>query len=450
MSRWPRPAAIIAAVAILVGSGYLFTALRDGPAPEPLLPLIPGESIPIDESGALSIAPPPDPAELDRLVNVFEDRIAVNFDGTTAQFLGSVYLRRAGLSQALDDYVRAQELLGRVVEMDSANLNAKAALAAASLGVHDFERARDLADEVATADTSRLDAIAVLGDALAAMGDLEGAADAFDRVDEASPAQPSILARQAALAYLGGDGAESLSLARQAESRASDGGAVGQTLAWYQAFAADLEFDLGNYSVAANGFDQAARTAPEFGTPVIGQAETAAAQGDIAAAISYMESIEDPGPGDFFLLGDLRAALDDKDGAAAAYAEGEALALTTSTDAYLRILVSHYADRGTNLDEAVAMAEKELTYRTDPFGWDSYAWALFRNGRVDDARKAMDEALAFGTPDAGIWYHAGLISAGLGENQRAMTELERALEISPEWHPLFSEDARRVLSSLEG
>ena len=42
-----------------------------------------------------------------------------------------------------------------------------------------------------------------------------------------------------------------------------------------------------------------------------------------------------------------------------------------------------------NLSQAVALAEQDLDSRPDIHGYDTLAWALYRNGRFDEAAKAL-------------------------------------------------------------
>ena len=82
------------------------------------------------------------------------------------------------------------------------------------------------------------------------------------------------------------------------------------------------------------------------------------------------------------------------------------------------------------------------------YGYDAQAWALYKNGRLQEAKAASQQALAQHTPDAKIWYHAGLIDQALGHDDAARTELRRALTISPAFDPLQAPKARAALTAL--
>jgi hypothetical protein len=92
--------------------------------------------------------------------------------------------------------------------------------------------------------------------------------------------------------------------------------------------------------------------------------------------------------------------------------------------------------------------EHELRTRRDLYGYDLLAWALHKAGRDAEARRAMDQALALGTRDAMLCYHAGIIAHALGDDVSARARLKAALAINPYWHPSQPADARAVLHAL--
>jgi hypothetical protein len=62
----------------------------------------------------------------------------------------------------------------------------------------------------------------------------------------------------------------------------------------------------------------------------------------------------------------------------------------------------------------------------------------------------MRHALALGTRDASLFYHAGMIEAVLGRSADARRYLETALTINPHWHPSQPAEAKQVLGRLDG
>jgi Flp pilus assembly protein TadD len=113
-----------------------------------------------------------------------------------------------------------------------------------------------------------------------------------------------------------------------------------------------------------------------------------------------------------------------------------------------RTLSLYLASRGEDPARALALAESELAARKDVYGYDALAWALLANGRAGEAREAMTEALALGTRDAKLLYHAGMIEAELGNTSAARDLLEDALATDASFDPLAVRAARATIAHL--
>jgi tetratricopeptide (TPR) repeat protein len=121
---------------------------------------------------------------------------------------------------------------------------------------------------------------------------------------------------------------------------------------------------------------------------------------------------------------------------------------TFNQNVYNRELAVFYADHGIHLNAALALARKEFDVRHDVYTWDALAWALYRNGRLEDAEEAINSALRLGTKDASIFFHAGLIYDGLHEESKAREFLERVAILNPQFNLLFADVARQSLAKL--
>jgi hypothetical protein len=73
------------------------------------------------------------------------------------------------------------------------------------------------------------------------------------------------------------------------------------------------------------------------------------------------------------------------------------------------LLARFMADRGRALDEAVRIAEGAVAVRHDIFTEDALAWALFKAGRITEARAVSARARRTGSRDARIVAHAQAI-----------------------------------------
>jgi tetratricopeptide (TPR) repeat protein len=96
----------------------------------------------------------------------------------------------------------------------------------------------------------------------------------------------------------------------------------------------------------------------------------------------------------------------------------------------------------------VEMARAEYAVRQDVYGADALAWALFKAGQIDEAAALSERALALGTRDALLLYHAGMIAARQGDHERARRLLNEALAINPGFDPLQATVARQTLAGL--
>ncbi len=94
------------------------------------------------------------------------------------------------------------------------------------------------------------------------------------------------------------------------------------------------------------------------------------------------------------------------------------------------------------------LAEREIEARRDVYGYDALAWALLANDRPAEADEAMTTALAFGTRDAKLLYHAGMIAAALHDDDRARGLLADALDLDDSFDPAAAARARATLETL--
>jgi tetratricopeptide (TPR) repeat protein len=100
-----------------------------------------------------------------------------------------------------------------------------------------------------------------------------------------------------------------------------------------------------------------------------------------------------------------------------------------------------------DIAEAVRLAEQAARSRRDIFTMDALAWAYFKAGRLDDARKAADAAMRTGTHDGRIVYHAAAIRAAQGDIDAARAMLERVHRTARALDPIAAAGAEALLRS---
>jgi tetratricopeptide (TPR) repeat protein len=96
-----------------------------------------------------------------------------------------------------------------------------------------------------------------------------------------------------------------------------------------------------------------------------------------------------------------------------------------------------YADSGIRLDESLQLIQRALQQEPDNGAYlDSYGWALFRLGRLNEAETEIRKALRSLESDPTIHDHLGDILAALGRRDEAITHWRRALELEPGSHEI--------------
>ena len=90
------------------------------------------------------------------------------------------------------------------------------------------------------------------------------------------------------------------------------------------------------------------------------------------------------------------------------------------------------AVRGEKLDKALEMSTHLVELNSSPTYLDTHAWVLYKNGKLDEALKFMDDAIAKDATNAVYYDHRGDIKFSLGRKDEAVTDWEKALELDPE------------------
>jgi len=126
--------------------------------------------------------------------------------------------------------------------------------------------------------------------------------------------------------------------------------------------------------------------------------------------------------------------------------EQRALAESETADNANRELIFFYADRQSLGVEAKRIAALERVARHDIHTLDANAWALSAAGDHAKARVEVEKALAVGTRDATILYHAGVIAMRLQDRASAHAYLGQSLAVNP-LSPV-ADEARRALNRL--
>jgi len=453
--RHLRPLVVVAAALIIAAGSYgasIAFAPRVAPAPEAAAQAGVAPQQPLTAPGGPSGISAASVAAIDHALTPWTDNLARNpKDFLSAEYLGLLYEARGRLTGNLDDYLRAKTATEQAMAALTGDLDAGVIHARLLQTLHDFSGALAEAKSIFQQDPTAMQALATEGDAELELGDVRDATAAFDSLEQQAPGAP-VTARLSRLAFINGDTATAIALSKQAWDEATAAGDTGATLGWYAYLAGTVALQTGSPADAATWFGKADTVWPDSFLVLGGLARAQAALGQTDAAIAtYQRAIAiAPQPDTLTLLGDLYALGGQQQLADQQYATVAAIGQIAAVDqqVYNRQLALFDVNHDRDLPQALEMATAELAVRKDVYGYDAYAWALLANGRLTEAETAIQQALAFGTKDALLDYHAGMIAAALGDSSQARSFLEDSLAISGGLDPLAASKATAELADL--
>ena len=305
---------------------------------------------------------------------------------------------------------------------------------------HRFKEAEPLARELVARRGLPFE-YGLLGDVLMEQGQLAEATEAYQTMIDLRPDLQSY-ARGAHIRWLKGSLAGAVALMELAASAASPVDA--ESAAWLNTRLAFYHLQADDSRAAQRVCDAALEFQKDYPPALLLRGRILLAEGETAAAIGPLERATQLNP-----LPEYQWTL-----AEALRAEGrdrEAFALEkelrrTGAAADPRTFALFLATRGDQPDTAVRLAQAELNQRGDVFTQDALAWSLQAAGRIEEAGAHMEKALAEGTQDARLAFHAAVIAAKAGRQDDARHWFEAAFE---QFYLLLpSEQARLEAGSL--
>ena len=306
-----------------------------------------------------------------------------------------------------------------------------AALATSEFESHHFREALALAQQAYAVDPRNTAALGTAGDAQLELGNYAEAETIYHQLS-ANESTPPIRARLARLAELKGDNRKAIDLLSPFAGTAGDS-------AWYRVRLGELCFRIGDLQKAEAQYEAGRRLRPESFLVLEHLAELRAAQGKFDEAITLYQRVIALAPrGEFFqALGDLYVFMG-KSTEAKPWHERALNAYLKSVEQgnahYYHHLAGFYSDAQENQAEALRWARKDLEVRHSVYARDSLAWALYKNGDFASAAKEAAHALALGTKDAHLLFHAAIIYSRAGELERGSALLQEALAVNPRYN----------------
>jgi len=319
--------------------------------------------------------------------------------------------------------------------------------------LHDFAGATSEATRAIEFDPRDSYAYGVLGDAQLETGEYKKAADTYGQMAAIKNDLYSYSRRSGLETIMGEDNAAVGDLKR-AIAAGVQTNEPPEGIAWAQVMLAQDYFLMGKLDDADSAGMAALVTYPTYHRALAILGQVRAAQGKFSeAADFYRRAIAViPLPEYAAALGDVYTKLGREKDAEEQHQLVEFIARLNALNRvlYNRVLVDYYADHDIDHQQALDLAAGEFKIRHDIYGHDALAWALYRDGKSDAALPHMINALRFKTTDARLYFHAGMIYAALGRNDRARAMLERALAINRHFQPLLDEMAEREYVALNG
>jgi tetratricopeptide (TPR) repeat protein len=203
--------------------------------------------------------------------------------------------------------------------------------------------------------------------------------------------------------------------------------------AWFWLRIGDVQFRRGRFGEARNAYERGLAVHAEDYRLLAAMAKVDGAQRRWQSAIdvgarAVAASLD---PATLGTMSDAYAALGDT-ARATEYAHAMEVAVSRQATAYHRAWSLFLLDHGRRTDYVLAKSQEDLATRRDIYGYDVAAWALHKKGRDAEAHTMMTHALALGTQDEMLFYHAAAIDAALGRARESAGELARARAIDPD------------------
>ncbi len=376
------------------------------------------------ERGLAMMRPQGGDTPVDRLIVQMQDRVGRDPKKLDSWVrLAHAWIRKARESSDPGFYSNADAAAAFALRLEPGSTLALNVHAMVLLNQHEFEAARTVAEDILRRDSDDVTALGSLSDANLELGRYDEAMAAAQKMVSLKPALPSY-SRASYLRWLQGDVDGARKIIRHAIDAAGDA----ESRAWALCQAAQYFWHEGDHDGALAGYDMALTTRPDYPAALVGKAKIALARGRAPEAVPLFERAYEHSPlvETAWLLGDARQAAGDPTGAAKAYALVET---TGATDP--RTLALYYATKEKEPQKALALAEEELRRRRDLYTEDAYAWALFRAGKLPEARAASARARRLGTRDARLLQHAGAIELALGKTADGNRLLAEAARLNP-------------------
>jgi len=409
---------IILALAALIGFGAWRNRVPQKKVAAPAAAPVAVPSTPLQ----LVLTPLGGKDKVDQDIAKLQARIKTTPDQAPAllERLGWTFVEKARISSDPGYYKLAEQCADAIAQKVPSSADGELLRGHIYHALHRFKEAETVARALVAQRTFVFD-YALLGDALMEQGRLDEAVDAYQKMVDLKPCLQTY-SRVAYMRWLKGD----LPGAIQAIRYAVTGGSIlePEPVAWAYTRLALYELQAGNLIAAQRSTELATKYVPDYAAALLMRGRVLLAEDKPADAVAVLRPAaeKNPLPEYLWTLADALRAAGQPAEAAAVEKKLQATGAVNDPRFYALFL----ATRGHQPDLALRLAKAELEARQDIFTRDAIAWAALQKGDLKTAQENIKAALAEGTKDARLFYHAGMIAAAAGQTAETQTYLTQA------------------------
>lgn len=390
------------------------------------------------------------PATTDELITQLQQRIRrMPEDVQSAALLGQAYVQRVRETGDPSYYTKAEAVLAAAQRRDPQHVETLIGLGTLALARHDFAGALALGEQARALNPDIPRIYGVIGDAQIELGRYDEAVQTIQHMVDLRP-DLSSYSRVSYLRELHGDNAGAIE-AMQAAVTA--GGPNTENTQWTRVQLGNLAFNQGDLATAERHYQLALDRLPDYVPATAGLARVRAAQTryDEAVALYTTATQRMPLPEYVIALGDVYTELGQTEQAQQQYQLVQAMDALLADNGVNTDLETalFFADHDLDLPASLTKARAAYAVRPSTHAADVLAWTLYKTGDYTEALRYSDEALRLGSRDSLKLFHAGMIAAAAGQDERARTHLRQALTINPHFSLRYAALATATLAAVD-
>ena len=415
---------LIPVVALLLANACLLTfstrpKSKNGPSK------VHGAAATFDDPLALVLTPLTGDSHTDREISQLQQQIR---SGRNVQLwleqLGWAFVAKARESFDPGFYKLAEQCARCIEKRNTQTQEAMLLRAHVLQNLHRFKESETLARRLVQQRGLSFD-YGLLGDALMEQGKLGDAVEAYQQMMNLRP-DLRAYARAAHMRWLKGDLKGAIEAMQLAVTAATPSDA--ESAAWVNTRLAFYEFQAGSVNEAEQRCVFALSLQNNYAPALLLKGKMLLAQNRPREAVDALQNAAKLNP-----LPEYQWTL--AEALRAAGCENEASAVETQLRQHgasgdPRTLALFLATRHESPERSLRLARVELDSRSDVFTHDALAWSLAAAGNLAEAHSEMQRALAEGTEDGRLFFHAAVIASQTGHTADAECWLRKASELS--------------------